>query len=275
MVVRVYPPRPELQHIISRIMLFRYQLDPTEPRPINPFPPQPEHCLYFYPYDTVTSRNYAYQIFEKLPQSTFVGPQLSRVDLTMGFNMLVITVVFHPGGMYRLLGVPMHEMMTGAVDSTLLVGKEIDAITQRLRETTDFDHMIDIIQLYLLKKATRLKIALPIDLVLTEMIQKKSIVNIDQLAKLSCISTRQLERQFNERIGMPPKLFSRLVRFSHAWIMREKNPNLSWIKIAHTCDYADQMHMIRDFKEFAGVTPTLLQDDLQKSPLRLQADLTL
>jgi transcriptional regulator GlxA family with amidase domain len=107
------------------------------------------------------------------------------------------------------------------------------------------------------------------------MVQKRSLVNIDQLAKLSCISIRQLERQFNERIGMPPKLFSRLVRFSHAWIMREKNPNISWLKIAHACDYADQMHMIRDFKEFAGVTPTLLQNDLQKSTLRLQADMTL
>jgi hypothetical protein len=139
-------------------MLFQYRLDTTKPRPVNPFPPQPEHCLYFYPYDTVTSRYYTYQIVEELPPSTFVGPQLSRVDLTMGYNMLVIIVTFHPGGMYRLLGIPMQEMMTRAVDSTLLVGKEIEEITQQLRESTDFDKMVEIIQLYLLKKAARLKL---------------------------------------------------------------------------------------------------------------------
>lgn len=69
---------------------------------------------------------------------------------------------------------------------------------------------------------------------------------------------------------MPPKMFLRLVRFSRAWIMREKSPAISWSKIAHTCNYSDQMHMIRDFKDFAGVTPGILQSDLEKSPLRLQ-----
>ena len=70
---------------------------------------------------------------------------------------------------------------------------------------------------------------------------------------------------------MPPKLFMRLVRFSKAWVMREKNQDISWLSIAHACHYADQMHMIRDFKDFAGVTPSLLQADLEKSNLRLQS----
>ena len=52
--------------------------------------------------------------------------------------------------------------------------------------------------------------------------------------------------------------------------MREKNEDISWIKIAHACDYAAQMHMIRDFKDFVGVTPTLLQPSLEQSKLRLQ-----
>ena len=52
--------------------------------------------------------------------------------------------------------------------------------------------------------------------------------------------------------------------------MREKHPALTWTKIAHACDYADQMHMIRDFKAFAGVTPRLLEKDLDKTTFRLQ-----
>lgn len=271
MILRLYKPRPELQHLVSRIMVNSFQLNTTEPRPTNPFPPQPEHCLYFYPHDKVLCRNCAEERIFELPQSLLVGPQLSRVDLTMGCDMVVIMVGFQPGGMHRLLRVPMHEMLERPVDSTFIFGREIEIITERLAEATDIDNMIEIIELYLIQKAKGLKTMLPIEEVLVQMLQQKNLVNVDQLAKQACVSIRQLERQFKERTGMPPKVFCRLVRFSRAWIMREKSPDISWLHIAHSCNYADQMHMIRDFKEFAGVTPGMLQSVLEKSPLRLQA----
>jgi AraC-like DNA-binding protein len=271
MILRLYKPRPELQHLVSRIMVNSFQLDATNPRPTNPFPPQPEPCLYFYPHDKVLCRNYANGSTDELPQSHLVGPQLSRVDLTMGYNMLVIMVGFQPGGMHRLLRIPMHEMRERSFDSTLILGNEIQMITEQLAEVTDSDKMIEIIELYLLRKARGLKRMIPIEEVLMRMLEQKNMVNVDQLAKQACVSIRQLERQFKERTGMPPKVFSRLVRFSRAWVMHEKRPDLSWLHIAHSCDYADQMHMIRDFKEFAGVTPGVLQSALEKSPLRLQA----
>lgn len=206
-----------------------------------------------------------------MPHSIIVGPQLSRVDLTMGHNMLVIMIGFQPGGMHRLLRLPMHEILDTPIDSTLMLGKEIKKVTEQLNEAPGIEDMIKIIELYLLKKVKNLKSMLPFEEVLIQMLQQKNMVNVDELAKQSCISIRQLERQFKERTGMPPKLFSRLVRFSNAWVMREKNSDISWLKIAHACDYADQMHMIRDFKDFVGVTPKTLQTSLEQSSFRLQA----
>jgi transcriptional regulator GlxA family with amidase domain len=93
-------------------------------------------------------------------------------------------------------------------------------------------------------------------------------MKIDQLASHACLSTRQFERVFEQRIGLSPKHFSRLVRFSQAWIMKEQQPDISWIKIAHDCGYFDQMHMIRDFKEFAGVNPSVIELELLKFPVK-------
>jgi transcriptional regulator GlxA family with amidase domain len=62
---------------------------------------------------------------------------------------------------------------------------------------------------------------------------------VDQLVNQACVSVRQLERQFNERIGMPPKQFTRLVRFAKAWSMRERHPHLSWLQIAYACGFVD------------------------------------
>lgn len=269
MVLHHYRPLPELRFFISRIMLVHYQLDTNKPRPVNPFPPQPEHCLYFYPYDKMSSFNHATRLTGVAPRSMLIGPQLSRVDLTMGYNQLTIMVGFQPGGMHRLLNIPMKEMIDQPFDASLFLGNDIDSISQRLGETVNYDSMIDIIQSYLLKKVSMLKGMLPVEQVLMQNIQNGDLSNIDRLAKQACVSTRQLERQFLERIGMPPKLFARLAR---SWYMRERNEEISWISIAHSCGYADQMHMIRDFKAFAGVTPTGLQTDLEKSPLRLQRD---
>jgi len=265
-----YPPRPELSHFISKISLIRYEFDRSRLGPTNPFPPQPEQCLYFYPYDRVRCRNYANQTLEELPHSILVGPQLHRVDLTMGHNMLVIIVWFLPGAMHRLLRVPMDEMLGRPIDSTLLLGKEIDLVSEQLNNTIDFTVMIKIVESYLLKKAKGLKGTLPVEQVLASIIQNKSTPDVDSLARQACVSNRQLERQFKERTGMPPKVFLRLIRFSKAWLIREKDSDISWMKIAHACDYADQMHMVRDFKDFAGVTPGILQSDLERSSLRLQ-----
>lgn len=270
MIFRLFRPCPELQQFVSRIMVTRFQLETTKPCPTSPFPPQPEHCLYFYPYNRVICRHYANDRVESVPHSILVGPQLSRVDLTMGHDMLVIMVGFQPGAMHRLLRIPMNEMLDMHLDATSLMRREIEEVSEQLNQALHIEAMVLIIEQFLLKKLKGLKPALPFEEVLTQLFQQKKLVTVDELAKQACVSVRQLERQFKERIGMPPKLFIRLARFSKAWIMREKNKDIAWLEIAHACEYADQMHMIRDFKDFVGVTPNALQSSLEQSSLRLQ-----
>ncbi len=270
MFLRQHTPHPALRHFVRSIVIDNFQLDASCPRPVSPFPPQPEHRLYFYPYNKIICRNYADNTSCEMPHSIIVGPQLSRVDLTMGYNMLVVMVNFQPGGLHRLLRIPMHEILDLPLDASLILGKEIVDVTEQLTQATDHEKMITILEQFLLRKAKALKPILPFETVLEQMLASRQITNVDQLAKQACVSNRQLERQFKERTGLPPKVFTRLVRFSNAWVLREQKAHLSWSSIAHLCGYADQMHMIRDFKDFAGVSPRILQSELEKSHLRLQ-----
>jgi AraC-like DNA-binding protein len=79
------------------------------------------------------------------------------------------------------------------------------------------------------------------------------------VAAKSCLSTRQFERQARIRLGLPPKLYARIVRFFFAFRLKRKRPDLTWTAISNTCGYFDQMHFIRDFKAFAGATPRMLR----------------
>ena len=270
-----YTVHPALSQLVKRVWVSEFKLDPGLPRPIFPSPPQPENRLFFYPYDRISCKNYADGSTTDLPHSMLLGPQLSRVDLSVGYHMLVIYVGFHPCGLHRLLGIPLCEMIDQTIDARMILGREIEEVTEQLYETRGYDQMNAIVQRYLLQKASRLKQELPVDQVLVGMLQKGNLVNIDKLSQEACVSVRQLERQFKERIGMPPKYYARLVRFSRAWDLRERNPHFSWSQIAYACGYADQMHMIRDFKEFVGVTPTILQKDLENSTVRLRNDDTI
>jgi len=93
-------------------------------------------------------------------------------------------------------------------------------------------------------------------------------LSIEQLAQQACVSKRTLERQFQQRIGMAPKVFSRLLRFTKARTFRIEHPDMTWLHIANLCGYADQMHLIRDFKEFASTTPGLLECAYEMSNLK-------
>lgn len=267
-----YHPRAILNELISRIIIVQYKLNKHQPCPVNPYPPLPEHSLIFYLRDRVASFSHVSHNASTLPRSIFVGPQLSRVDLTLGHDVTVVNVVFQPCGMHRLLGLPMHEMINRYFESSQILGKELGSLTDHLGELEEPDEIASEIQTYFLTRATKLKQPLPMDKALAQWVNFGKAISVDTLASYACLGVRQLERNFQNRIGMGPKEFTKLVRFSRAWRMRELSPGISWGAIAYACGYADQMHMIRDFKHFSGATPTLMQNDLEKSPLRLQAD---
>lgn len=84
---------------------------------------------------------------------------------------------------------------------------------------------------------------------------------VDGLRRITGIGNRQLERLFQQHVGVGPKLFGRMVRFRSVLKAVGENPQPSWAEVAADCGYADQAHLIRDFQQFAGCTPrALLQD---------------
>src|SRR6185295_18077418 len=128
-------------------------------------------------------------------------------------------------------------------------------IVEQLNEAASFEHMVAIVQKWLLGKWHHLKNELPIDRALPYIIKNGVLSNISEVASQSCVGIRQLERLFQQRIGLSPQFYARLVRFTKAWIIKENNPAIKWTNLAYECGYFDQMHLIHDFKEFTGDTP--------------------
>ena len=275
MQTRFYTPHLLLQEFINCVMVIHAEVDPKAPPVLCSYPPTPQNSLFFYINDPIKMRKEAGSGFLVQPRNVIVGPQLNCVTLDINKSHKAVRVGFHPGGLYRLLGISMAEMIDKSYDAADIFGNELREVNEKLQEAAGFDEINEVIEKFLLQKVSVLKRLLPFDAAMLELLRYNGNISIEQIASLACVSLRQFERVSKERIGMPPKLFARLVRFSKAYRMRENFSNLSWTSIAYECGYFDQTHFIRDFKEFAGVAPGIIEKELNNLPVRLQAGLRL
>ena len=264
-------PSPALKALVDHFMVFHTNFPKEQPPPCILLPPLPEQCLFFYPQDPVDANYLLANKQMRLYTCCLVGPQTNTVKLQLGHQHVVIKVSFQPGGLYRLLGIPMQELLqVEAFNASDFLGNLILDLQEQIWETENFLQMLHQIELALLKLAKKLKEKLPIDQVLQQMLQSGGLMSIDKAAAAACLSNRQFERQFKQRIGLSPKFYSRLIRFSNAWILKENQPNMTWTNIAHQTGYFDQMHLIRDFKEFAAVNPKQIEQALLEMPFNPQ-----
>ena len=273
MFIQFYQPHPKLQSIVSNLMIYNAELGKDLPSTVAVHPPIPEHSLYFYPHDPCISLNYQTGIRHVNPPSIIVGPSTERVNLTIGHQHLVIRIGFYTGALHRLLGIPIHELYNKTCNSADAFGGEIEQVNEQLRNTQDYAQMKNIVETFLLKKLNKLRRLETFDLVINKSVSVNGGMTVEALASDACLSLRQFERKCKERIGISPKLYLRLVRFSTAYRMHERHPDHSWTSIAYASGYYDQAHFIRDFKEFAGVIPSFIDIELARTPLRLQAPL--
>jgi transcriptional regulator GlxA family with amidase domain len=72
------------------------------------------------------------------------------------------------------------------------------------------------------------------------------------------LSGRQLERLFQQYVGLSPKSFGRILRFKQVMRLAEQRRIANWAELALIAGYYDQAHLIRDFHQFAGESPTQL-----------------
>lgn len=78
--------------------------------------------------------------------------------------------------------------------------------------------------------------------------------SVADITARSGLQHRQLQRIFARDLGMPPRAYLRLLRFRGAMIEVQESP-ASLADAAAGQGYADQAHMAREFRSFAGVPP--------------------
>lgn len=89
-----------------------------------------------------------------------------------------------------------------------------------------------------------------VDNTVKNMILNKGSMNVEQLAKESFISSRQLERIFNDYVGITPKKLNNLIRYQLLWNEILENRYFNILNAVCEYGYTDQSHLMREFKRY-------------------------
>jgi AraC-like DNA-binding protein len=87
------------------------------------------------------------------------------------------------------------------------------------------------------------------------LLRHRRDLDIAEIARTVGWSRRHLTRSIERTLGVGPRSYRRLLRFQDATRLAQ-SPVRSWADIASQAGYADQAHLTREFREFAGLTPT-------------------
>jgi AraC-like DNA-binding protein len=89
--------------------------------------------------------------------------------------------------------------------------------------------------------------------------RRRGNISVESLAGHAGITRQQLTRLFRDRVGVTPKTYCRLARFHSALAyVRPADRPIEWSRLACELGYADQSHMIAEFRQFSSLTPQML-----------------
>lgn len=164
-------------------------------------------------------------------------------------------VELSPLGAYRLFRTPMVGFQDRTVEFADVLGPDAEHLLERLYLARDWSSRFAILDSWQLR---RLAEAPPpsreIAWAWKRIERRRGAVRIADIAASLDWSRKRLVAGFREEIGIAPKTLGRVLRFHHA-LETLSGSGCPAAEVAAACGYADQAHMIREFRAISGLTP--------------------
>ena len=190
------------------------------------------------------------------PRCVLVGPSTQRrEDLKLSGSLQVFSIRFSPVGFYALFDMPARLLRDRAMEAELVLGREIVELHEQLA-AVHAARWEPVAKSYLLKRLRKHDVSAASRMAGQAAVtiqRSRGTIRVAEVAARLTVSTRHLERAFQEQVGVSPKVFGKLLRLHHA--LHLAGPESNWAEVASACGYFDQSHMLQDFRAMTGVTP--------------------
>ena len=200
---------------------------------------------------------------ERQPSRLLVGPTTRHMSIAPTGEIHLVGVRFAPGGALPFLATAPGELRDTAPsldDAALPLEPEL---AERLFAAPPGNEgrLLDAALLARLTRARRHSDP-RVHACVAAAFAARGTMRVDAMVDLTGLGARQLERRFRDDVGFGPKTMCRLARFQRVVQALQAGSARGWARLAARSGYADQAHMAREFREFAGTTLTAYAREL-------------
>ncbi|MPZ36820.1 MAG: helix-turn-helix domain-containing protein [Rhizobiales bacterium] len=161
-----------------------------------------------------------------------------------------------PIGAREIFGIPMHELSERIVDFSDVMGRAGAELETQIAEAVDWQTRFDILERFLIGRvADAQSVSGAVRHAWTRLSDTGGMIPVAALADELQWSRKHLASKFRQDIGLAPKTIARLLRFRRVVDRQTTDLSSRWAEVALDAGYFDQAHLIRDFRQFAGMTP--------------------
>lgn len=166
-----------------------------------------------------------------------------------------VQVDFTPLGAYRFYGGAVPDITARMVGVADLLGHEGQRLRDRVAETQAWRQRFEIVEDFIFRRAVH-EPSPEIAVALGRLATSAGGVRVQDIATDIGWSRKHFTRRFTNEIGLTPKTLALMLRFHRACALARAGASAGWASVAAEAGYADQAHLVRDFRVFTGETPT-------------------
>jgi AraC-like DNA-binding protein len=197
--------------------------------------------------------------FEGLPAGFLYGHSKQYKDLQVEKGAELVIVVFQAAGVKQLFKIAPQEIQDSFLDIQDLFGGSLDELYEKITQTEAIAQKIAELNAFFCAFLAGKSITFhPIlQFSLQYLAQNKDGLSVTGLSKKSGYSERQLERIFQEYVGLGPKSYLNIMRFHHFLsLLRSQSNQSNLTELSYAAGYFDQSHLIKEFRNKVGVKPS-------------------
>lgn len=195
------------------------------------------------------------------PRRTMIYGQTTTPTINQNKNTFsTLGVLFQPYAIKELFGVNAYELTNQKIHLNEFFNNHF---TEIIASKKTLSEKINLLTAHIAKGSTKAKF---LDNIIRHCIfyikQQNGMLTVRDLQLKFQISERQLERRFNEVIGVSPRHYLKITRFKQAVIALSQNPESNLTDLAFEFNFFDQSHFIKQVKELSGLLPKDLKREL-------------